>query len=165
MTAFAAGMEIKGNFLAVDEFNYCADYKGTSCETVDDLYIEDKGIPLEEIERVIKIIKKKAMYADIFSLSAKEMNDSVSGKIKTVETSYLAGKFKVLSSLSENESEYVHFRQKLDIADFETTGKIDVAFYGTGDLNARGFCIFYNAEGEKITSVSGICNRIIYQRG
>ncbi len=162
MKGFAAGMEIKGNFLAVDEFNYCADFKGTSCEIVDDLLIEDKGISLDEIERVIKIIKKKAMYTDIFSLSAKEMNDSVSKKIKTVETSYLAGKFKVLSSLPVNEIEYIHFKQKLNIFDFKSTGKIDVVFYGAGgDLSSKGFCIFYNSAGEKIATFSGICNRII----
>ncbi len=159
--AFAEGIELSGNFLAVDEFNYCKNCTDEKCEKVDDLVIEDKGIPLETIELAIAKVKEKAMETDIVSISSKEMQESVSNKMKSVETSYLAGKFKVLSTLSEGDSEYIMFRQRFDVADFDDTGKVSVAFYGTGDLAARGFCIFYNAAGEKISSVGGVCNRVM----
>ncbi len=158
---FASGTEIQGDFLAVDEFNYCRNCTDDKCEKVDDLYIDDKGIPLEKIELAIQKVKENAMETDIVSLSSKEMADSVAAKVKSVETSYLAGKFKVLSSLPDDKSEYIMFRQRFDVAEFNDTGKISVAFYGTGDLSARGFCIFYNAAGEKISASGGVCNRVL----
>ncbi len=158
---FASGTEIQGDFLAVDEFNYCKNCVDDECEKVDDLYIDDKGIPLEKIELAIQKIKENAMETDIVSLSSKEMADSVAAKVKSVETSYLAGKFKVLSTLADDKSEYIMFRQRFDVSEFNDTGKISVAFYGTGDLAARGFCIFYNAMGEKISASGGVCNRVL----
>ncbi len=158
---FASGMEIQGDFLCVDEFNYCKNCICDRCEKVDDLYIADKGISMERIESAIQKVKEKAMETDIFALSSKEMADSVATKVKSVETSYLAGKFKVMSSLPEDTSEYVRFSQEFDVTEFNDTGKISVAFYGTGELNARCFCIFNDASGEKISASGGVCNRVL----
>lgn len=161
ISEFTKGIEISGNFLAVDEFNYCENCTDEKCEAADDLVIEDKGIPMETIEAAIEKIKAEALDTDIISISPTEMLNDCKNKIKHVETSYLAGKFKVVSDLPDDSSEYQFFNNIYNISEFNKTKKINVIFNGKGDLKVRCFCIFYDAAGNKIDSVSEVCNRVM----
>ncbi len=158
---FSKGIDLKGNFLATDEFGYCKNCVDEKCDAVDDTVIVDKGIPLEKIENAIDKIKASALDTDIISLSSTDMNSACKNKINHVSTSYLAGKFKVQSDLADDKSEYQFFKEEYDISDFNKTKKINILFNGTGDLNVRCFCIFFDSAGNKLGSVSEVCNRII----
>lgn len=45
------------NAFSIDEFNYCKNYVGETCSVVDDLVIEDQGIPMERMNHLAEQIQ------------------------------------------------------------------------------------------------------------
>lgn len=161
ISTFAKGIEISGEFFCTDEFGYCESCTDENCEAADDIFVADKGISLDTINKLAESIKYQELESDIITVTAKDMLEMSSCKAKPVETSILGSKFVVSSKLHDDNAEYVYFSKKFSISDFGGTGSISVLFSGSGELVTENFCTFYDFSMNRLDVFSSIGNRVL----
>ena len=159
--SFANGEELTGEFFCTDEFSYCRNCKDEKCDKVDDIFVADKGISLDIINKAADSIQYQNLDNDTITITAKEMLDMNYCKSKNITISLVGSRFAVNSKLGENESEYIELKKKFSVSDFSETGSISVMFSGTGDLSTESFCTFYDSSMNRLNSVSVSGNRML----
>ena len=144
----------EGVLFTVDEFNYCKGYKGDKCPVVDDILIEDCGIPENVIEEVSLKIKKDNLLKDGKEIKPSELTEILAVRKKNfLEVKTEGSNCIITSLLEENTHQYIYFGELYSVKEYVKDGKLAVDFPMTGDLDIIGVCVFYDAEKKKIAPV------------
>ncbi len=159
--AFANGTELEGEFICTDEFSYCRNCTDDECAQVDDIFVADKGIPLERINAAAASINYLELDSEMLTISSKELADDYKGRIKGVDLSLESGKLIIKSALADDKFEYVHFNSKYLISDFCSGENLSVMFSGSGTVNSENFCFFYDGNMNKIGNAKSMGNRVL----
>ena len=113
----AENVECENSF-SVDEFNYCESFAGETCREVDDMFIADKGISMNKIEKAAEKIKVNRMMTKGQRISGAELAKFVKeGTLKKVKIKKSSKTFDLTSALDENENEYVMFEKLYNVRD------------------------------------------------
>lgn len=158
---FAKGKKMTGSFLCVDEFNYCAKCKDSSCPAVDDLFVADEGIEFSTINEVAAQIDCQNLKTTGFCITPDELMKTFPVTSKSIKGTLANGKFTITSTLNEDAHEYIYFKSKYDVSNLLTESSASILFSGLGELSAEGFCFFYNSKMEKLGYKSARVNRVI----
>lgn len=142
------------HMLSVDEFNFCENYMGISCERVNDLLLEDQGIPMKDVEKEAENIRlnlindsgRKINCDEIWERTRVSWKDGLS--CERINTGLL-----IKSSLSEEEKKYVYINEKYNIFEYLKNGELSIFFGGSGNINFLGVCIFLDENENKILPV------------
>lgn len=140
--------------MSIDEFNFCENYSGDQCETVDDLVIVNQGIHMNEIasdaEKIhVSVAKengRKITCDEIYAWSKASWKDGV-----TCDNTNVG--LLINSSLGEEQNKYVYMNESFDIYEHMKKGKLNLFFGGMGNMNFLGVCVFYDAGGNKLSPV------------
>lgn len=161
MTAFAKGQLINGNFLCTDEFGYCKDCRDKKCDAVDDIFVADTGISLSDINNAAEKIDYQSLESDDVTITPEELYDSFENTSKAIDIKLENDKFTVISTLGEDDFEYIYFKRKYSISDFAAAKSATVVFNGLGTLNTECFCFMHDAAMNNICHTSAKTNRTI----
>lgn len=149
------------NGISTDEFNYCKGYCGEICTEVDDLFVSDKGISMEEIYKCAENIKLNKFSASGVKITGKELFDDIfmpkGNKVRVENTDSV---FKINSNLKDDENIYIYFKKLYNTAEFINDGKINFIFNGTGESELIGVCVFYDKDKNKILPAYADVGRI-----
>lgn len=138
------------NLFAIDEFNYCADYKGDSCPKVDDIIIHDVGLPLDKIEHIAENIQPQEL--DTTSLQIISGHELATELNSTEAVCYSEEnkKLRIESHLADGVHEYAFTKKSYILNEFTQNGKLQIRFKVEGTLDCICVCAFYDANGQKI---------------
>ena len=125
--------------ISIDEFNFCENYSGNQCETVDDLVIADQGIHMNEMasdaEKIhVSVAKengRKITCDEIYAWSKASWKDGV-----TCEKTNVG--LVLNSSLGNEENKYVYMNETFDVCEHAKKGKLNLFFGGIGSMNFLG---------------------------
>lgn len=159
--AFASGTEIEGEFICVDEFNYCRNCADDKCANADDIFVADKGISLEKINAASASMNFLDFDSEILSLSASDLAADYKSKVKNVDVKYEAGKLVITSELDDESFAYLYFSTRYPVRDFCNEDTISAMFSGSGNLSSENFCLFYDENKQKVGAASSIGNRLL----
>lgn len=141
---FAEGVEIKGDFLCTDEFNYCENFSGGECEKADDIFIADKGIDPDVINSLASSIDCENLSSDVMRLTPKDMADMSRGRIRGVTYKLEGSKFVVSSQKKSDKPEYLIFKRKFLPEEFYASNQVSVLFSSTGELDTENHILFFD---------------------
>lgn len=142
----------EGALFAVDEFNYCKGYMGESCPDVDDILVEDCGIPEDVIEEVSLKIKRDNLLKDGKEIKPSELAGILSARKKNfLEVKTEGSNCVITSLLEENQHQYIYFGELYSVKEYVKDGNLAIDFPMTGDLDIIGVCVFYDAQKKKIS--------------
>lgn len=158
--SFLCDNEINGDFFCTDEFSYCKNYKGDSLVAVDDIFVSDKGIDIDIINKAAEEIDYAKLDDNTLRLTPVELRDMVKGKTKGIETGTEGNKFFIKSKLPQDKVVYIDFSRKFTLEDLEAKDKISFLFSSTGELEAEGFCTFYDSAMKNIDSKGAPCGQM-----
>lgn len=158
---FANGKKVTGNYLCVDEFNYCANCTDDNCPTVDDMRVIDQGIELSVINEAAAKFDYMNLESDEFCITPEELYKTCPADLKSVSAKFANGKFSLTSTLNENNHEYIYFKEKYSVSELSFDNTIHIIFSGLGDLHAEGFCFFFDANMQNLSYASAEINRAI----
>lgn len=164
IVAFAKGTQFRGKFLSIDEFNYCRFCTDDTCPEADDMYIADKGIPLEAMHQAVEDVKRAAQDADTQYVSVLDMQNYGVTDEKAIKMGFFASKFFVESTMRYNQSATVEFRNHFSIDDFNKSEYIYILCNSAGDLNTVCCCTFYDDEKTSLGTVEFGFNKMIAAR-
>lgn len=147
--------------ISIDEFNFCEGYSGDQCGMVDDLVVENQGIYMEKMASdaekiylsVVKENGKKITCDEVYAWSKALWKDEI-----TCERTN-AG-LQIDSKLKEKQKKYVYMNKDFDVYEYVEKRKLNLFFGGIGNMDFLGVCIFYDAEGNKLSAVFSPLNVI-----
>lgn len=152
----ASGVTVKDKeFFCIDEFNYCENGYSAEHETVNDMFIPDKGLSMRELEMCAEHIETHSgsdisltiPAADIYSICNKTTH-------KKIAYVFSDEKFGVESKLGADEVFYTEFAKNIRISDFDIDNNVSVLCSGAGSLSISIYCEFRDAARKKISSVT-----------
>ena len=110
---------------SVDEMNFCFDWNGEACPTVDDISLKDIGQPISEIINLAERIKVEEPGDSTVGLTINDFNNlfEVSGKSK-VKIIEIGTEVKVISNLQSDRHEYIRFKNPISIDQISQTDRI-----------------------------------------
>ncbi len=142
------------DLLSIDEFNYCADWRGESCPETEDLEISDQGLPLGEIERAAESIEAPKAEEGVLRFMGAELVGACSSKKKTVTFTESGSEMKIESTLPPKQHEYFYFTEKqFEVEPWVQDSKLAVRFRGNGDLEIICVLICYDGDQKKLEPV------------
>ena len=138
------------DMFSVDEFNYCSECSGSTCQEAEDMVIADKGIPLEIINRYAEQIEPAPKGVGVFEINAKTLSQVNIPKNIPVRFD-LRGKQSVIKSrLPEGQHAYVYLEKMHELNTLPGDGDFPIKFCGKGNLDLICVCIFYNKDKKNI---------------
>ena len=161
ITAFAKGKKLNGNFLCVDEFNYCAKCKDDICPAVDDIYVADKGIEFSTINEIASKIDCANLQTTGFYITPEDLHNIFPATSKNITTNFTNGKFTITSTLDDEAHEYIYLKSRYEVSNLISGDTGSILFSGLGDLSVEGFCFFISEKMEKLGHKSSRINRVI----
>lgn len=159
--SFAKGEYISGAFFCTDEFNYCRAYKGERCEKADDIFVADKGIPLDIINSEAKKIDYTKLDSDIMRIPPQDIMNMCPPRIRGIDVKLEGCKFVVTSRLKDEKVAYISFTRKFLIEDFFAKDKFSVMFSGSGELDTENFCTFCDGAMKQLGTAHSIGNNVL----
>ncbi|HJC25623.1 MAG TPA: glycosyltransferase [Candidatus Eisenbergiella merdavium] len=139
-----------GRFFSVDEFNFCENFQGDACPTVDDMILPDQGIPLTAIEAAAEKIQSDMTNTALARISSKELAGHCSCS-PSITTALHEADWNIRSSLEEKAVQYVYLDKWYEAAEYVKENKLSLQFTGRGNLDLLGTCVFYDDRKGKIS--------------
>lgn len=140
------------NMLATDEFNFCENYNGETCEQVDDSYIVDQGICMADLEKKAESIKVSLLEESGRRLSYDEILTWIGNAWKDGLTSErLNAGIAITSKMAEENARYIYFNHIFEVKEYEEDGKLNLFFGGNGNLEYQGVCVFLDKDQNKLS--------------
>lgn len=159
--SFAKGIQVRGKFLSIDEFNYCRFCTDDTCPTADDMYISDTGIPLAVMHQAVEDVKKMAQDSDTQFVSVLDMQNTGINTEKLIKKGFFASKYFIESNMPCNQTSTVEFRCDYNIADFNESEFIYILCNSTGDLKTVCRCTFYDEAKIALNTVEFNFNKYV----
>ncbi|GAA0137512.1 hypothetical protein YSY43_43530 [Paenibacillus sp. YSY-4.3] len=119
---------------SIDEFNYCMNYSGLKCETVDDLIINDTGISMTDMYHIAEHIKPNARNLQNVTFDANEIYAKLN-KPKNLKFKYVNGSIYVESRL-KSKLEYAYLNELISLQGSNKSNKLNVFFDMETDSNS-----------------------------
>lgn len=113
-----------GRVFSIDEYNYCENYTGEDCPSVDDLKLVDQGIKLEEIYRKAENIKPGVQSSASIHISAQEIYEQMGGLKKVQFKKYSDGM--LVESKLRDSHEYVYLSKLYRVDDLMFDSELDL---------------------------------------
>lgn len=136
-------------FLAVDEFQYCAEFSGDSCPPVDDLILADQGLSLSRINSAAERISAAQGSGRV--LLPEEIEKAAGNKKQALSITVRDEKLMISSSLEASEKQYIYLRELFPVGKYMTPDrKLKVLFKGAGDLDFTCVCVFFDKTRKKL---------------
>lgn len=141
---------VSDKFISIDEFNYCENYTEELCEFVDDLFVCNQGVSLNEMNDIAEKIEGIEIDEGEQIIIKPEKMLSLKPTCKQIVFSKETSGIMLNSKLPEDKFEYIYLKEKFDISDIVKDGKIKVEFHTQGDLDCICVVVFFDKNGEKI---------------
>lgn len=140
------------NSFAIDEFNYCKGFSEKECTFVDDIFIPDTGISMNDIESTAENIKVSPISQNGFKIKGTEIYEQINlNSIKPLKLEKDALGFNIYSSLEEEKNQYIYFERLYNVDDYSKNGKINFVYNCQGGTEIICVCIFYDGNNNKIS--------------
>lgn len=140
------------NSFAIDEFNYCKNYQEKECTFVDDIFIPDTGISMNDIQLTAENIKVSPINQNGLKIKGTEIYDQINlNSIKPLKLEKDASGFNIYSSLEEGNNQYIYFEKLYNVDEYAKDGKINFVYNCQGGVEIICVCIFYDGNNKKIS--------------
>jgi len=146
-----------GKLFCTDEFNYCRGWTGESCGQADDLILTDEGIHIAELQQ--RAEKIQAANDNSCLLDMDKFYESLKLGDKRVDCRLDGGRVLIDSTLPEEEAYFIWCRRSLSVEEFAENGEVNIIFMGSGTVNFRGYCTFYDKEKNRLATTHAMINR------
>lgn len=142
---------------SADEFGYCRSWQGEVCPAADDLIIADTGMHIADLQREAEKIRPRE--GSSCMLDMEEFSNSLKLNNKNVTCSFINRRLLIESQLEENEQYFIWCRRSLSVEEFADNGEVNVIFMGSGTVNFRGYCTFYDKDRNRLATHHAMINR------
>ena len=140
------------NSFAIDEFNYCKDYKEKECEFVDDMFIPDTGISMNDIQLTAENIKVSPISQNGLKIKGTEIYGQINlNSVKPLKVEKDASGFNIYSNLEEGKNQYIYFEKLYNVDEYAKDGKINFVYNCQGGVEIICVCIFYDENNKKLS--------------
>lgn len=146
-------------FLSSDEFNFCEKLVNDVCNEVDDIFITDKGISINEIEKTAENIKMDRFQNNGISILSDDLIESMN-QSNYITFNKVRNTIRFTSKLDESSNTYIDIEKLFNVHDFLQDGHINLIFSGVGSIDSLGTCIFYDKNKKKISPEFTKFNRL-----
>lgn len=146
----------------IDEFNYCKNCNAEYLLDVDDLCVRDLGVKYSELERYAESIEKEKLDDKIVEIKAEQLTCGKSINPKSaVKVTAIRNTINITSEMEEEQHEYIYFPYIYEVPENYSAQTIGFKMQAEGGLNTIAVCIFLNENEEKISAVTGNCNKVL----
>ncbi|MCL2378040.1 MAG: glycosyltransferase [Defluviitaleaceae bacterium] len=149
--SISGSQTVRGKFIAIDEFNYCENYSGSSLVAVDDITLPNTGITPAKWDEISQEIKPSK--ADKKPLHVIRPDDALPlftpTKAKKGVTALKQGSSLIINTnLTGSDSDYIYLGKFFDIKKFGEN--FAITMYGTSSLGMRMIVLFYDKNKKKL---------------
>ena len=141
---------IRGKFIAIDEFNYCADYRGQTCPAVDDTTADAGTLPDKLNQVAYSLTPPKAGKEPIMTIDIGELTKLFTPNLEKRGLSATQSEDKLLitTSLPDSSPEYIYFNSYYDI--IKKGEAFYVTLYGTPHVGMQLIVVFYDKNRNRV---------------
>jgi len=145
---FLQNLIVRGNFISVDEFNYCAGFSENSCDIVDDMLVPDQGVT--KWEEIVLNIKPSQEIKPLLRLGIKEVLPAFNAARakEGITASQQNNQLLIKTNLPEGKPGYLY------LGDFQPLSKYGETFYitlyGTRHMGMQILTVFYDENKNRL---------------
>jgi glycosyltransferase involved in cell wall biosynthesis len=147
---------LRGDFIALDEFNYCEGFSGNACPEVDDMKLADLGVPAAYAEEAAESVSAKDLPKPSVTLDADAANALFTqARAKAGLSAAKQGEgLRIRCELPAGKAEYLYFPTAYAMPEKRQY----VSLCGKFENSAALATVFYDKKEQKITHFLSAAN-------